>query len=156
MQEPNFDSLDQKTIETILEYGHQVVMVFPTEEEPGTCFAYTVGRSMRDLPELLMAGNLPPNVMGKILNDAVRLHEEGTCVIEDGYEYPPNTLLQGGFTARVVEVDPRASEMFQAINVMGENIRALQIVWPDKNGCFPDDPGWSLPHDAQPIRPKVH
>lgn len=152
--EPIFDGLDQKTIDTILEYGHQVIYVSPRQGEEGTPFAYTVGRAIKDQPELLMTGSIAPGVMGQILNDAVRMHDEGTHVLCDGYEYPPHTLFQNGFKARVVAVDPRASEMFQAINIMGDDVEALQIVWPDIHGCFPDEPGYSLPAEAQPIHRK--
>ena len=152
-QEPNFDGFDQRTIDTILEYGHQVVLVYPVEGgDDHVPFAYTVGRSLRDEPELLITGSLPPAIAGKILNDAVRLHDEGKFVLQDGFEYPAGTLLRGPYGARAVEVDPRASEMFQAINMMGEDrVRALQIVWPCPLGGYPGEQRYSLPRDSQPI-----
>lgn len=156
MDEPNFDAFDQKTIDTILEYGHQVIFVFPKTEEEGVAFAYTVGRALKDEPELLITGNLPPKVSGTLLNDAARLHDEGKCVLHDGYVYPRGSLMRGTTIARVIEVDVVASEMFQAVNMMGERTSALQIVWPDKHGYFPGEAGYSLPQEAQPIHPKEH
>lgn len=122
------------------EYKHAVIGVFPTEEYPCTPFAYTVGRET----ELLMAGPIPIQVMGRLLNDLADLEDEEGLTLEAGQRVPG--ILAGELHLALVEVrDMREAEMFQSTGT-----RALQAVWPDKDGRFPWDEGY-LHGDLQPV-----
>jgi hypothetical protein len=48
--------------------GWAVIHVLPTDEDPGPPFAYTVGLTAHDHPELLIAG-LPSQIAHSLLND---------------------------------------------------------------------------------------
>ena len=63
-----FDDLRRRQDEHIDRVGWSVTMVMPTDDDPGTPFAYTVGLTGHDLPELIIAG-LPPRVAHTLLND---------------------------------------------------------------------------------------
>lgn len=142
----DFDAFDEETARVIREYGHQVVGVFPTEGDDGAPFAYTVGRTLSGRPELLITGPLRPDIACAILNYAAE--------VDDGTPLEPGDRddILVGYTARIVEVDPWASQMFQAVRLFGEEVRALQLVWPDPGGRFPWDEGWAYERDAQPVR----
>jgi len=133
--------LQQQTLDTIIKYGHQVIGVL-ADEESGHRFAYSVGRSVKDLPELVVNGPLPQKVAQHMINEAARLQDEEDIPLADGYEFEPNTLI-AGFPVRVVKVDPARSQMFQALFLFGDDIEALQLVWPDTNGAWPGEPGYT-------------
>lgn len=136
----------------ILSQGHQVMCIFPVDDDEGHYFWYTVGRSLMGQPELLLTGPLPNNVAGHIVNEAVRMVDEEGFDLKDGAEFPPNTLLNG-FSMRVIECDPRAGEMFAALDMGGDTMRAFQLIWPDDAGHFPDDPAFDTRFN-QPLFPK--
>jgi hypothetical protein len=122
------------------EYKHMVVGVFPTEDHPGTPFAYTAGRGT----ELLMAGPIPIEVMGQLLNDLADLEDVEGLTLEAGQRIPG--ILAGELHLALVEVrDMREAEMFQSTGT-----RALQAVWPDKDDRFPWDEGY-LHGELQPV-----
>jgi hypothetical protein len=50
----------------------------------------------------------------------------------------------------LVRCDPDASEMYGATRLGGEDLEAYQVVWPDKEGHFPDEPEYDSRY-AQPI-----
>ena len=123
------------------EYNHSVIGVFPTDEDPGLPFAYTVGRET----ELFMNGPLDLRVMGQLLNDLADLEDEGGMTLEAGQRVPG--ILAGDLDLALVEVrDMGEAEMFQSMGT-----RALQAVWPDKDGNFPWDEGWPYPEGTQPV-----
>lgn len=122
------------------EYNHQVIGVFPTEESPGTPFAYTSGRET----ELLMTGLGDITVMGILLNALTVAEDEG-AVLQGGAKIAE--VLANGLHLTLIEVlDMREAEMFQS-----SGARALQAVWPDKNDLFPWDEGYELSLDVQPL-----
>lgn len=148
MDETTYDEFDEDVREKILEYGHTVIGVFPTQDAPGVPFAYTVGRTLKQRPELLITGALPMQTMQGILN--------GAAEVDDDAPLEADTLrkdiLGNDLLVKVVTVDPRAAEMFAAFREFGEeNVTALQIIWPDKNGRFPFEGGYSLPPEAQTV-----
>ncbi len=135
----------QRMVDKITKYGHMVQSVFPAEGDDGVPFSYTVGRTIQRAPELLITGPLPMQVQAALLNDAAAIED-----LAAGQER--DDLIQGG-VMRVVSVDARASEMFQAIYLFEPTpIRALQLVWPDTQGRFPNDEGYDQERFPQPVR----
>lgn len=123
------------------EYKHNVIGVFPTEDHPGLPFAYTVGRGT----ELFMTGPIPIQVMGQLLNDLADLEDKEGLTLEAGQRIPG--VLAGELHLALVEVrDMREAEMFQSTGT-----RALQAVWPDKDGRFPWDEGYLHDQELQPV-----
>lgn len=144
-------NMDKETRRIIMQHGHQVIGVFPADEDDPPPFAYTVGRTAKGRPELLITGPLPPPVAGAILNDAAARDDESP--LEPGQAV--GGLLQGGYVLQVVEADPLAGEMYQALAFYdGQDVRALQLVWPDQDGLFPWDAGFGFEPWVQPIHRK--
>lgn len=133
--------IQERTNERILKYGHEVRYIFPNDPEDDHCFAYTIGRSVFDQIELLITGNLPATVMQSILNDIAKEDAEGNLNVAHlaatrGEAKIPNFLVP----FRFIWADPVASEMTGATTISGEDIPAIQVLWPDQDGHFPDDP----------------
>lgn len=143
-----YDFFESDRFRTILEYGHQVMYIFPTDEEPGHVFGYTVGRSLWGKPEILMTGPLPMEVMHRLINDAADLQDEGK--LEPG---TTNDELIQGFGAKIIAVtDPAEAQMFQALyEFPDQKVTAVQILWPDPHGRFPGEPGCEYGPDVQPM-----
>lgn len=140
----SIEELHKKMVDTIMEKGHQVIGVPDGKPQ----FAYSIGRGLFDKPEFVVRGALSVELMMHMINAACRLQDDGE-VVKDGHIFEPEKIL-GGFPVKVVKVDPKKSEMFQAINLFGEDIEALQLVWPDKQGNWPDEPAYDS-RFAQPI-----
>lgn len=139
----------KKTMEQIIEYGHQVRFIFPDpdSDEPYQ-FWYTVGRSLKERPELLLTGPLPPKVGQFILNEAAALDDQSPLV--PGQEVAADTLL-ANYPCRIIAVgDMAEAEMFGALE-LDSDATALQIVWPDMKGRFPGERGYEYPKSAQPL-----
>lgn len=127
--------------ETILNEGHQVMGIFGDPTTGAPAFFYTAGRALFGKPELLMVGNLNPKVGQFVLNEACRLIDEGEIVLDKHgtVEVPADTLL-ANFPCRIAPCDPVASSMTAAVRLVNGNLEAYQVIWPDFNGRFPDDP----------------
>ncbi|WP_327023020.1 DUF4262 domain-containing protein [Micromonospora sp. NBC_01739] len=141
---PDIDDFLRNQERIITTKGWAVTHVLPTDDDPDTTapFAYTVGLTAHDHPELIIAG-LPPLVAHTLLNDlAQRIHDKAErfthgqrindliadydAIIIDGR--PTEDLLPGAAIARYGR----------------HQIRLQQIVWPDQQGQFPWDGGYSF------------
>lgn len=137
--------------EIILKEGHQVRYIFPgRDSDPSDRpFAYSVGRTLFDRPELFVVGGLDYPIAAHIINEAA----------ERDYAEPlmHGQYLEGvvNFPLKVIECDPEAADMSGALRIAaGKPFEAFQLLWPDPAGVYPDEPGYTtgLP---QPMYPKV-
>lgn len=145
------DAIEKRTMENIIEYGQQVNFIFPRTEGDGAQFWYSVGRSLHYQPEFLLTGPLPQPVGHFIVNQAARLYDESP--FQGGDELPPDTLL-ANFPVRIIEADPIAAHLLQATSWF-DDVRALQIVWPDAAGYFPGEGAYAYGPEVQPLYPKA-
>lgn len=101
-------------------------------------FAYTVGLSMFDHPELITVG-LSFEVMQSLLNNAGKLVEKGQQ-LEPGKRYEdildPSSGLTVGFRRCSNE------QLNSAKSFFGPKIPALQLLWPDTQNHLPGEPGF--------------
>lgn len=104
----------------------------------GNSFCYTVGLSESNLPELFLDG-MPPQQGQAILNAvATRLRAGETITPGE----PPLHLVGYPVTFRLRgPVDSAAAEANTARRLYGDII-LWQILWPDREGRFPGDPGY--------------
>ena len=129
-----FDKVDLKVLEDVATAGWSDMAIFPTKDEPGIPFNYTVGLCEMDHPELLTMGLNHEQAHG-LLGSAVDLVKSGT-------RFAPNTysdeVLQKGMHVAYVEVLDVHGEfpLGMATRLFGD-ISALQVVWPDRNDRFP-------------------
>lgn len=133
----------------INEFGWAVTAVLPDLGESRTTFAYTVGLTERDLPELVVAG-LDPLIAKELLNDvAERIsssgewfsHGQRVTDLLDGYD----VIIVGG-----PATDALLPGMAYA-RYGKERVRLQQIVWPDPYSRFPWDDGYLYPAHVQPL-----
>jgi len=118
--------------------GWQAISVFPTEKEPITPFTYTVGFSEHDgHPEMIVLG-LPPTVAHQLLYGLYERVAAGER-FADG-ETDSNVL--DGYDVRFQALPPDGVPLNWARMYYGvEELPALQIVWPDREGRFPGEDG---------------
>jgi hypothetical protein len=142
------DYLDQ-IARIIAESGWAVQYV----QREGFCapYAYTVGLTARDKPELVVTG-LPAVRAAELLNDVAAhvLHAE-----------PPRpgdqVRLTGGPLFEVVEVEVPDAHLFLASEFYGADFRALQLVHADDRDHWPWDVGYRGRRGGQSVLgPRAH
>lgn len=112
-------------------------------------FSYTVGLSKVGHPEVIALG-LPMEVMHNVLNNV------GTAVVEKHQTFQP---LPGYRYDNIVEnyaVIFRACSNRQfnvARRFFGEDIGALQLLWPDAEGRYPTDANFR--EQLKPFQPLI-
>ena len=100
-------------------------------------FAYTVGLAKKGLPELIVLA-LPMDSAQPILNTLARrmvdgeAFEDGKDIIEAANLPLRLQTLEGGHLRNWV----RFADLLN-----GKPVSVRQIVWPDRDGFFPTDPG---------------
>lgn len=138
-----FEYLRRRRDEVIAEHGHQVQIVFPTTQE-GTPFAYSIGRTAKGRPELLVTGLLHPDDLGYIVNEVAGIDDEKPLEVGDLLD-----KVLAGYDVKIVQVrDLREAGMTGVINRF-DGASALQILWPDEKGIFPDDADYD--NATQPV-----
>jgi Domain of unknown function (DUF4262) len=141
-----FDAADQRVIDIVERVGWTVMEISPNKEDlKPHWFAYTVGLGVTfGWPELICFGE-DLRDMGAMLNNAVEeLKEKGDKPIP-GMELT-NVLIQ--FPVRLATFSPLLyrDHLGCAIwfadlgGLKPQQFSCLQVLWPDANGRFPDDP----------------
>jgi hypothetical protein len=148
---PNTDDFLQHQEHIIDTTGWTVTHVLPTNDDPDTTapFAYTVGLTAHDYPELITAG-LPPEVAHNLLNDLARRVYDKAERFTHGQRISD---LIAGYDAIIIDGPPTDDLLpSMAIARYGRHqIRLQQLVWPDQQGRFPWDSGYSIGPQAQPL-----
>ena len=144
---PNRDDYISTVMDTIDEYGVMIQAVFSGEgQEPSPSFAYTVGLAAIGEPEIIVFG-LSPETSHHILNSMAlplgeRAWQPGISHEVFGLDVPAYLLVVAD-----------SSEHLTVSNMLfggADPIPALQLVYPDKNGRWPWEPG-CLVADSQPL-----
>ncbi|GAB3147113.1 hypothetical protein GCM10027290_29890 [Micromonospora sonneratiae] len=146
---PSVEEVLQNQQRHIDEFGWAVTAVLPTQGESGSPFAYTVGLTQHDFPELVIAG-LHPYIAHTLLNDMARRVHDGAQRLIHGQQV--NDLLVG-YDAVIVE-GPATEALHPGTAYARygeERVRLQQIVWPDQHGRFPWDDGYEYPAYVQPL-----
>lgn len=133
----DFDSYLVSTMAKIDRYGHVIQGVFPTINDPGPGFGYTVGLSAVGLPEIILVG-LPISVMHSLLNEAAGLAKETPLTMSDPDRnalHPYDQII----SHYPVYFIPAHTEHVGVAQQLYDNVTAIQLVWPDNQGRFPWD-----------------
>lgn len=94
-------------------------------------FAYTIGLTKAGFPELLVTG-LPPLKALRILNSVA------DYMVHEVEPAPGDTItLPGDWFAEFVKVTEPTAHLTFAEALCGPDIRALQVVWTDREGHSP-------------------
>jgi len=94
-------------------------------------YAYTVGLHERGLPELLVTGLAPEPAVQMLNSVAAYLVDGGRPVAGDWISIGRES------TVVVVQVEHPEAHLKMAIAIYGDDLRALQLVWPDEQGHRP-------------------
>lgn len=121
--------------DAVAKHGWMIQGVAPAEGQTGVSFAYTVGLTANDLPEIIIVG-LPIDIASDILNDAARRHLATTIRAGDKVD----DIASVPFTAADATTEPASV----ARALYPGRVTLLQLLWPDKHGSYPGDPGWAL------------
>lgn len=118
----------------IRHYGRSVICVCGESNDYLYDFAYTIGDGP-GFPELLIIGTVDGRVLNALSN----------TMIERGRPFADDELVDvgGKFPLKIINADYRARDEYsiQASQHFGhENYRVLQVLTPDLDGRFPDDP----------------
>ncbi|MBX9640953.1 MAG: DUF4262 domain-containing protein [Mycobacteriaceae bacterium] len=115
-------------------------------EDGSRPFAYTVGLSLRGLPELLITG-LQPRESARVLNSVAHY------IADDGMVVQPAEHIdyQGELLLEVVEVEHPDVHLTFAVRLRDAPIRAFQLVWTDDRRHWPWDREWSHGRRRQPV-----
>ena len=135
-------------------FGWAVQFIEKGESPSEPAFAYTVGLHHNfGQPELIILGQ-PKELMHFALNEIGGR-------MKSGARFASGDSLDGvieGYSVRLREVQSR--ESFQAHVgyalwfYAGQPFRLFQVVWPDKDGRFPGEPGaWEILKERQPLLP---
>lgn len=132
----------------IAEHGWMVQGVFPTVDDPGPPFAYTVGLCQAGLPEMVTVG-LPADPATVFLNELAHRALAEEPKVGDRWTVDANPDLVWEFAP---VSDRWACENVTLPRRLWPNaaVTALQVLWPDKGGNHPNQSGWTL-GDAQPL-----
>ncbi len=140
---------DREFVEGIEEHGWRVVLIPEDEDGPG--FAYSVGLFRNfEHPEIIIFG-LDLELMHGLINNMGEDVRNGST-FETGRRV--EDVLEG-YAVEFREVARRHHREYLGYAGWfygGENFPAIQCVWPDMEGRFPDDPDASESlREAQPL-----
>jgi hypothetical protein len=109
-------------------------------------FSYTVGLTLRGLPELVVTGR-GAVASAIVLNDAARLLVDRAAAPEPGA-----LLAVGGGQLEVVSLPHPEAHLFVATGLFGEDVvSALQLVWADAQQRWPWDARHGGGRGGQPV-----
>lgn len=137
------DELQEETIYAITKYGRRFIGILGDAEN--LSFTYTIDNHIHGLPELLVIGTHE----GYFLNALSEMMLQRGCAFTDG-ELVPN----GKVSVKIVNANARAREEYtiHAGWYPGTDDYAVQqVLLPDENGRFPDDPKCQKPFCTVPI-----
>ena len=108
-------------------------------------WAYTIGLSGYDLPELVVTG-LPVEAAARLLNDsAARILDSSPPAAGERVSLPGGTLIE------VVALAEPSVHLVFAADLYGPEIRALQLVYTDACGRWPWAPDYRDGLGGQPV-----
>jgi hypothetical protein len=120
------------------QHGWTVMGVFadPEAQPPVPSFAYTIGLTENcQHPELVIMG-LPPEVAQSILAGACERIKQGTLTCQDSAS--DDRVVEGySVMFRTVHPNHLPDYLRAARAIEGDDVRAVQIIWPDPAGTFP-------------------
>lgn len=143
---PDATRLDQLRYVRDVLAEHCWVVVSVGRERNRPPYAYTVGLTGHALPEFLVTG-LSAGRAAEVLNDAAATAVDGGA--------PPvaggRVRLPGGRPGEVVRVAEPWVHMDVAAGMFESRLRALQLVYADRQGRWPWDAGFRGGRGGQPV-----
>lgn len=134
--------------EIINNHGHAVQAVFSNNEDEEN-FAYTIGLAPTRGYELVCVVNVSPSTMHYVLNDVAKILEhkppqENLILEEILVNYPIKLTLACG-------TDVYDDYVIGAVRRYGREFKVWQVLIPDRDSVFPDEPGYNHSGMPQPM-----
>ena len=138
------DEFEQRIVDCVDEYGWFALSVSPRtdSDDPKEWFTYTIGlQKTHGWPELICFG-LASDIAHDVLSDAITECEAKGLLPEAGMEL--TETLQGR-PARLMKNDDIPFDYLRSANWFAKHAGMsgapdrLQLMWPDKDGHFPND-----------------
>lgn len=145
----DYDQVDLKVLGDVQREGWSDIGVFPTKDDSGLPFNYTVGLQEMSHPDLIIVGM--HNAMGHAVLVSAVFHIKREMVFE---ENTYSKLILKDYRAAFVKVDDPLTDDYpmSMTTRFYDNVQALQVVWPDAGDQFPWHEGFSPDYkDAQPL-----
>ena len=144
----DFQDFWNRTLEIINTVGWSVIGI--PDGEPA--FSYTVGNSAVNLPELLVIGPQPHNILG-VINHLSKMQRDREHPFADG----EIISLGGKFPVKAIIAGDKKEEYATLAYqfAKSENVDVIQILVPDRNGRFPGDPDCAEPFCNCPVLRKL-
>mgnify|MGYP002682733570 CR=1 FL=1 len=145
MELPDFKIPHAEKIEWMIEthgWALEVVPERPLDDPPGAAYAYTIGfPEALGFPEVLLFGLTPSAASGLfgLLADLLR----GGTEIPVGAEL--TGLFDGELRCRFLPLDAATTTALMITGLAwrrGRVVDAVQLLWPDRNGFLPTEPGF--------------
>ncbi len=120
----------------IEEHGH-IVQSIPGEQSVPT-FSYSVGLTLKRLPEFLLIG-LSPEIASVVINGMAKRFAENPAIASE----PIEGLVSVPVRLRELSMEAALVHCKVIRPVLGRTPdRIFQIIWPDPDGHFPHEPGY--------------
>ena len=147
-----FDTILAEQQHHIRVVGWAVTAVLPTTGQAGAPFAYTVGLTAHQHPELLIAG-VDPYTAHELLNAmASRVVHNGARLVDgqriDDLIVDYDAVMRSGQPTRELVAGTACARYGH------DRVRLTQIVWPCPHSRFPWEDGYCLPAGLQPLLAK--
>jgi hypothetical protein len=115
---------------------------------------YTVGLAAKGLPELVVSGNLTNKCCMMMLCDVAHYLSEHP----DDYKLGIRDDL---FTVRWELRDVTSENVLReyvpyAVELYGDKVRVLQVIWADQNSVLPNEPGFDVEKCTQEVFAKLN
>jgi hypothetical protein len=108
-------------------------------------WAYTVGLSAQDEPELVVTG-LPPERAAALLNSMA------SHVLHDASPRPGERIqLNTGRLLEIVELSEPSAHLHTATSLYGPHVAGIQLVYADDRGHWPWEVGYRGGKGGQPV-----
>lgn len=139
--------MDQRVRDNIARTGRHIMGVFPdvdSEDPLNESFTYSIGNSLRNLPELLLVGlcgeSFAINALSELMLKRGRKFDDGEIV-----------SLGGPFAVCVVDASEDVKREFtiqvgRQLGIADQDYDVMQVVLPDKDGRFPWQPDCAEPY----------
>lgn len=142
--EERVEKVMDKVHHDIEEFGWSAMHIFGDQNNP-IMFTYTVGlKETYNHPELIIYGISDSELAHGLLRCAVDLIKDGTR-FEDGVRY--TDIMQDPYPMEARD-HPPGRPLNWATKYYGEEVGAIQLVWPDANGKFPEDEGFEKRYEG--------
>jgi hypothetical protein len=145
--------LRRQITDNITKDGQSVQVIGPSEAPGSQPFMYTIGNFHHGLPELLIV-DTDKDMFASVLNRLGRMQRERRRAFAD----EELVSIGGKFPLRIVDagiVGRTKYATFVGIFYNTQNYEVRQVVLPDTQGRWPDQPGCDPPYARQPILSRI-